>query len=143
MKPRSNTLGMLRETDHPTLVFSSTNVFGGVLEEGDDVLFYPHWYRATSEGSLQLVTKTAIPVQKVPRTTRGEWQLDLETLLDMPLDQRLRPRQSQKLPRSGFSLFLIPHLVHQLALMMILKTWASLSTHCSSPPELDFIQITP
>jgi hypothetical protein len=26
-------------------------------------------------------------------------------------------------------------LSHQLALMMILKTWASLSTHCSSPPE--------
>ena len=35
MNPRSKVLGMLRETDHPTLVSSSTNVFGGVLEVGD------------------------------------------------------------------------------------------------------------
>jgi len=94
MQPRSKILGMLRQTDHPTLVFSSTNASGGVLEEGDYVLFYPHWYRATIEGSLQLVAKTAIPIHKVPRTTVVEWQLDLETLLDMPLIQRLQPQQA-------------------------------------------------
>ena len=53
MQPRSKVLGMLRQTDHPTLVCSSTNIFGGVLEEGDYVLFYPHWYRATIQGSLE------------------------------------------------------------------------------------------
>jgi hypothetical protein len=57
-------------------------------------LFYPHWKRATIQGSLERVAKTAIPVQKVPRTTIVEWQLDLETLLDMPLNQRLQPRQA-------------------------------------------------
>jgi len=31
--------------------------------------------------------------------------------------------------------FLIPHLSHQLALMMILNTWASFSKKCSSTPE--------
>jgi hypothetical protein len=51
MQPRSKVLGMLRQTDHPTLVCSSTNIFGGVLEEGDYVLFYPHWYRTTIQGS--------------------------------------------------------------------------------------------
>src|ERR1700682_5629412 len=30
--------------------------------------------------------------------------------------------------------FLIPHLSHQLALMMILTTWSSLSKICSSTP---------
>lgn len=94
MQPRSKVLGMLRQTDHPTLVFSSTNVFGGVLEEGEYVLFYPHWYQATLQGSLQLVAKTSIPMHKVPRTCVGQWKLDLETLLDMPLDQRLQPRQA-------------------------------------------------
>jgi hypothetical protein len=34
-----------------------------------------------------------------------------------------------------FYLFLIPPLGHQLALMMILNTWASLSKKCSSTPE--------
>jgi hypothetical protein len=57
MEPRSEVLGMLRQTDHPILVFSSTNVFGGVLEEGDYVLFlstlvsshHPGQFRARRE----------------------------------------------------------------------------------------------
>jgi hypothetical protein len=44
--------------------------------------------------AVESVAKTAISVQKVPRTTIVEWQLDLETLLDMPLHQRLQPRQA-------------------------------------------------
>jgi len=32
-------------------------------------------------------------------------------------------------------LFLIPPLSHQLALMMLLNTWANLSKKCSSTPE--------
>ena len=40
-----------------------------------------------------MLGNTSVSPQKVARTSVGDWQLEVETLLDAPLDQRLRARQ--------------------------------------------------
>jgi hypothetical protein len=93
MQPGSKTLGLLTMRDHTTLVFSSSTAWLDELQAGDHLLLYPYWYTVSQQGSLQVLGNASVPLHKVARTPVGDWQLEVETLLDAPLDQRLRARQ--------------------------------------------------
>ena len=58
--------------------------------EGQCYLIYPHWYRANAQSVLQVVGKTSIRPGKLASTSVEDWRLDLETLLEMPLETRMQ-----------------------------------------------------
>jgi hypothetical protein len=93
MHARSKTLGLLTMRDHTTLVFSSSTALLDELQAGDHLLLYPHWYTVSQQGSFQVLGNTSVSPQNVARTPVDDWQLEVETLLDAPLGQRLRARQ--------------------------------------------------
>jgi hypothetical protein len=75
-------------------VFRSENGPEGALHPGDYALLYPHWYKVTTQGSLQMAGKSAIPVRQAPLTNIGGWKRDLEAVLKAPLDHSLEARQA-------------------------------------------------
>jgi hypothetical protein len=89
----AKTLGLLTMRDHTTLVFSSSTALLDELQAGDYLLLYSHWYTVSQQGSFQVLGNTSVSPQKVARTPVGDWQLEVETLLDAPLNQQLRARQ--------------------------------------------------
>jgi hypothetical protein len=93
MNAHVKTLGLLTIRDHTTLVFSSSIALLDELQAGDHLLLYPHWYTVSQQGSFQVLGNTSVFPQKVARTPVGDWQLEVETLLDAPLNQQLRARQ--------------------------------------------------
>src|SRR6266567_5594631 len=89
----SQPYGMLVMTDHQALLFSSAPAEPRAqFQSGEYILLYPYWYHVTDQSILRCVGKTAAAPHHVARTRVTDWQLELETLLDLPLDQRLIPR---------------------------------------------------
>ncbi len=103
MKSHPRMLGVVPITHYPTLVFSSASATEGTLHSGDYALLYPHWYRVTPLGSLQLVGKTAIPARQASLTHVGGRQSDLESVLKGPFDHRLEARRVD-IPMSSVSI---------------------------------------
>ena len=63
------------------------------MQKGDYLLLYPHRYTVSQLRSFQVLGTTSVFPQKVVYPRVGDWQLEIETLLDAQLDQQLRVRQ--------------------------------------------------
>jgi hypothetical protein len=94
IKSHPRVLGVVPITHYPTLVFSSDSAREGTLHPGDYALLYLDWYQVSTQSSLQLVGKTAIPVRQAALTNVGGWKRDLESVLKEPLDPHLEARQA-------------------------------------------------
>jgi hypothetical protein len=79
--------------EHATITFSAGKEGASRPREGDYLLFYPRWYSVDLEGILQGAGTSCIPRRHADATALEDWQVDLETVLDLPLDQALQPFQ--------------------------------------------------
>ncbi len=94
MTTSPRTLGVQTIRHHRTLTFPRHQTGGNACPRaGDSILFYPRWYRSDQQGALHLIGTSRVPRGKVVQTPLRDWRLELETLLDAPLDQSLQAFQ--------------------------------------------------